>query len=83
MSENDTEDAALGSSLTLVAKDGAWKQALGLAEQELRRALTFGFDEGELRSQKADMGARLPKLFSERCLICTRPVSDSVNCRTW
>jgi len=55
MSENDTEDAALGSSLTLVAKDGAWKQALGLAEQELRRALTFGFDEGELRSQKADM----------------------------
>jgi zinc protease len=55
MSENNSEDAALGVSLNLVAKDGSWKQALGLAEQELRRALTYGFNESELTTQKADM----------------------------
>jgi len=55
MSANDTEDAARGVSLNIVAKDGSWKDALGIAEQELRRALTYGFNASELKTQKMDM----------------------------
>ena len=55
VSANDSDDAALGVSLGVVARDGAWKEALGIAEQELRRALTYGFNESELKVQKADM----------------------------
>jgi zinc protease len=55
LSENDAEGAALGVTLKLVARDGAWKPALQLAEQELRRALNYGFNASELKTQKADM----------------------------
>ena len=55
VSENDSDDAALGVSLGVVGKDGSWKQALGIAEQELRRALTYGFNASELKTQKMDM----------------------------
>jgi len=55
VSTNDSDDAALGVSLGIVAKDGSWKQALGIAEQELRRALTYGFNATELKTQKMDM----------------------------
>ena len=52
--DNDIEDAALGVSFGLVAKDGAWKEALTIAEQELRRAVTHGFTAAELELQKAE-----------------------------
>ncbi|MDP9421681.1 MAG: insulinase family protein [Pseudomonadota bacterium] len=48
------EDAALTSSITVAAKDGAWKESLTTAEQELRRALTHGFTEAELKRQLAE-----------------------------
>ena len=47
----DWDDAALISSLTVIAKDGGWKDALGTAERELRRALSHGFTEAELKRQ--------------------------------
>lgn len=53
--ENDVDDAALGTSLSLVAKDGSWKQALAIGEQELRRALEHGFNASELDLQKTEM----------------------------
>jgi zinc protease len=37
------------ADLTLVAKPEDWKRALGVGEQELRRALTYGFQPAELR----------------------------------
>ena len=47
----DWEDAALTSSVIVAAKDGAWNDALGVAEQELRRAVGFGFTEAEVKRQ--------------------------------
>jgi zinc protease len=55
VAENDADDAALGTSLMVVAKNGAWKEALGIGEQELRRALQFGFNPSELDITKAEM----------------------------
>lgn len=48
------EDAALASTINVVTKDGAWKQGIRIAEQELRRALTYGFTEAELKRQMAE-----------------------------
>ena len=55
VTENDADDAALGASLVMVAKDGAWKEALAMGEQELRRAQQHGFNQSELDLSKAEM----------------------------
>ncbi len=59
MAEGKTDDAALDTSLSIAAKDGAWKEALQASEQELRRALQHGFTASELDLQRADTIGRL------------------------
>lgn len=41
------------SSITINARDRDWKAALGVGEQELRRALQYGFTQGEIDEQLA------------------------------
>ena len=53
-STGEWEDASLISSVSVAAKDGAWKEALTTAEQELRRALDHGFTAAELKRQMAE-----------------------------
>ena len=43
------------STVTLQTRPEEWKKALGVAEQELRRALTYGFTEAELEEQKTTL----------------------------
>ena len=59
MNDGETKGAALDTSLSIAAKDGAWKEALGVSEQELRRALEHGFSAAELDLQQADTIGRL------------------------
>ena len=59
MADGETKDAALGTSLSIAAKDGAWKDALLASEQELRRALEHGFTAAELDLQRTDTIGRL------------------------
>ena len=47
--------AADQASVTAVAKDGEWREAVRIAEQELRRALQYGFTEAELAEQMANI----------------------------
>jgi zinc protease len=49
------KDAALTSAITVTASDGAWREALAAAEQELRRAVTYGFTEAELKRELANV----------------------------
>ncbi len=49
----DQKDAAKITSLKLAAKDGAWKDAVSTAEQEIRRALQYGVTAGELKTEMA------------------------------
>ena len=51
----DWRDAALTSAISVTAKDGAWREALSAAEQELRRALTYGFTDAELKRELANV----------------------------
>jgi zinc protease len=59
MGTDEERDAALMTSVVLAAKDGAWKDALTAAEQEVRRALEHGFTASELKTQIADMTGAL------------------------
>jgi len=54
MGMDEDKDAALMTSLSITAKDGAWKDALTTAEQEVRRTKEHGFTEAELKTQIAD-----------------------------
>ena len=59
MNDGETKDAALDTSLSIAAKDGAWKDALGVSEQELRRALEHGLTAAEIDLQRTDGIGRL------------------------
>jgi zinc protease len=50
-------DTLEASDVTLVAEAGKWKEALDAGEQELRRALQYGFTKAELDEQLAAMRA--------------------------
>lgn len=59
MDTDEERDAALTTAVTLAAKDGAWKDALSVAEQEVRRAVEHGFTPTELKTQITDMSGAL------------------------
>jgi zinc protease len=50
MGLDEQRDAALTTSVTLAAKDGAWKDALDTLEQEVRKAQKYGFTADELKT---------------------------------
>jgi zinc protease len=49
----EQKDLTKAATLKVAAKDGAWKEALDTAEQELRRALQHGFTPSEIKTQLA------------------------------
>jgi zinc protease len=53
---NDAEGWKIFDQITIgaVAKEGAWKEALALVEQEMRRAAQYGFTEAEVQEQLAN-----------------------------
>ena len=55
MTAGEERDAALVTSLSVTAKDGAWKGALAAAEQEVRRALQYGFTASEFKAESANL----------------------------
>ena len=61
MSLDSTKDAALASAIGVVAKDGHWKDAVGIADQELRRALQYGFLQSELDLAKTNLTSQLAR----------------------
>ena len=55
----DLAPAARVALVTLTATPETWSQALAVGEQELRRALTFGFSQAELETEIAVLRSRL------------------------
>ena len=49
MIQQQREGTARLTSVKVVARDGAWKEALTAAEQEVRRAQQYGFTPGEVQ----------------------------------
>ena len=56
---------AMLSSVTINAKDRDWKAALGVGEQELRRALQYGFTQGEIDEQLAALRRNLENAVAQ------------------
>lgn len=54
-STSDFFKAARSSSVNVTAREGAWPQALTVGENELRRALQYGFTQAELAEQLANV----------------------------
>ena len=50
----DYFDVAKQSSVTIAAKEGEWETALKIGEQEVRRALQYGFTDAEIAEQLAN-----------------------------
>lgn len=55
MSFEPKKDASLDSSVVVVAKDGRWKDAVSITDQELRRALRYGFLPSELNEARTTL----------------------------
>ncbi|MEO6359525.1 MAG: insulinase family protein [Sphingomicrobium sp.] len=55
MGMQDHKDAGRMTMIQATAKDGAWKDALNMAEREVRRALDHGFSAAELKTQLSNM----------------------------
>ncbi len=54
---NDVEDVASQKAVVAVGKEGDWQSAVAIAEQELRRALQYGFTQSELDEQLGNIAA--------------------------
>ena len=61
MSLDKTRDAAVASVAGVVAKDGHWKDAVGIADQELRRAIQYGFLQSELDLARTNLTSQLAR----------------------
>jgi zinc protease len=54
VSSGEAFDVFDGEDLSISSTPEKWKESLAAAEQELRRAIEFGFHEGELAEMRAD-----------------------------
>jgi len=59
MSYEEQKDAGMLASAQATAKDGAWKEAVRTAEQEVRRAMQHGFTATELKNEIANLETAL------------------------
>lgn len=69
---------ALYSSIDADCKPENWKPALTLIEQELRRALEFGFTESELAEAKAIVGRLYKEAASQMGTRKSRSLADEI-----
>lgn len=57
--------SARSYGLSIVAKDGQWRETLALAERELRRAHQFGFTAAEIAEIKANIATALENAVTQ------------------
>jgi zinc protease len=78
MGVDEDRDAARLTSLQIAAKDGAWKDALTTAEQEVRRAVQFGFTPSELKTQIAAMTGALKAATDQQDTRTNKSLIDAI-----
>jgi len=62
---SDDEGVADYSSMSVSTRDGEWEAGLGIAEQELRRALQYGFTQSELDYQLTQIESALRRAVAQ------------------
>lgn len=66
------------ASLTLQAKEGEWRQALAVGEQEWRRAAEHGFTEAELNEQLANFALRYRTAAQQEATRRSNALADGI-----
>ena len=61
----DVARSARSATAIVVAKDGQWQNALAVGEQELRRAIQFGFTGAEIAEAKANIRTALENAVAQ------------------
>lgn len=72
------EPAARISSMTVNTRDGAWQIGLAAAEQQLRRALQFGFTQPELDMAMANLGSAYRTAAEQADARTSRQLAESI-----
>ena len=78
MMTDETQDAALTTGVNLIAKDGDWKDALTMAEQEVRRGVEHGFTAAELKTEIAEMGGQLHAAADQQDTRANKDLAEAI-----
>ena len=76
-SVNAFENFSRNASITVYCNPENWKTSLGVAEQELRKALMYGFTEAELKEAVSALGSYFEQATKSANTRDSRRVSDS------
>lgn len=71
----ETVDSA---TVQIISEPGRWADALGVAEQELRRAIEYGFTEAELAEQLANLSTGLTNAADQADTRDTANLADGI-----
>ncbi|MXP14540.1 insulinase family protein [Altererythrobacter confluentis] len=75
---NPLEEVAMQSLFLVVGKEGEWQSAVTVGEQELRRALQFGFTNSEIEEQVANITASFENAAKQQDTRKNAVIADNI-----
>ncbi|QDM40748.1 insulinase family protein [Altererythrobacter sp. TH136] len=74
----DVARTARTATAIVVAKEGQWQPALAIGEQELRRAIQFGFTEAEIAESRANIRTALENAVAQEAGRRSGAIADQI-----
>jgi zinc protease len=74
----DLARSARTATMIVVAKDGQWLAALGVGEQQLRKAIAFGFTAAEIAEAKANIRNLLENAVKQEAGAPSAAIADQI-----
>lgn len=74
----DVARSARTSTMIVLAKDGQWQQALDIGEQQLRKAIAFGFTAAEITEAKANIRTFLENAVKQEAGAQSATIADQI-----
>ena len=78
MGTDEEKDAARMTAVTLLAKDGSWKEAVTAVEQEVRRGIEHGFTATELKTEIAQTSGALHAAAAQEDTRTNQSLADAI-----
>ena len=74
----DVARSARSATMIIVAKDGQWLPAIGVGEQQLRKAIQFGFTTAEITEAKANIRTALENIVKQEAGASSAGIADQI-----
>ena len=74
----DIARSARTSTMIVLAKDGQWQPALNIGEQQLRKAIAFGFTDAEIAEAKANIRTFLENAVKQEAGTQSATIADQI-----